>query len=173
MPILIPTKPQFSRLIFIKRKKDVDVRKTSIKFQKNEIAIVYESAPTSAVVGFYKITNVIKGSPEAIWIRFRANVCISRIQFFTYFNGKKWAYAIRIKDPTLFEKKVSLGKLRDICRFRNAPQNFRYLTYSSLRRIFEEASQPDFMRYFKRHPNKDKHLIMKSGTLNAYFKKDF
>ena len=81
--------------------------------------------------------------------------------------------AIRINDPISFKKRIPLERLRDICGFRNAPQNFRYLTYSSLRRIFEEASQPDFMRYFKRHPNKDKHLIMKSGTLNAYFKKDF
>ena len=126
MTILISIKPKFSQLIFSQEKK-YEFRKTSINAQSNDFVFVYESAPTKAIVGYFKIEKIIKKSPKDIWNSLKNNINISEREFFEYFKQKKWGYAIKISNPKLFRKKLVLKKLRELYGSWNPPQNFRYL----------------------------------------------
>ena len=129
MAILMSIKPKYSRLIFSGVKK-YELRKTPIKARGNEVVIVYESTPTKAVVGTFKTREIMKNSPEEIWTLLKSDVGISEKEFFEYFYQKRWGYAIKIDNPKLFDRKISLQELRALYGHWNPPQNFQYLKES-------------------------------------------
>ena len=123
-------KPEFSRQIFSGKKK-YELRKTPIKNKADNRVIVYESAPTKAVVGYFKISNILKKTPEEIWKTLQSEVGISEERFFKYFKQKRWAYAIKVAHPEKFEKRITLQKLREKDESWRPPQSFYYLRGNS------------------------------------------
>ena len=134
MAILMSIKPKYSRQIFSGSKK-YELRKTPMRFNPNELVVVYESSPTKAVVGYFIIGKIIKKPPEEIWHIFKNEVKISKTDFFKYYKEKQWAYAIKVKSPYLYKERITLQKLRAIYGSWSPPQNFRYIKEDSERNL--------------------------------------
>ncbi|MHA1650140.1 MAG: ASCH domain-containing protein [Candidatus Helarchaeota archaeon] len=123
-------KPKFSRLIFSGQKK-YELRKTPIKNERDRLVIVYESAPTKAIVCAFRIKKTLKQSPTMLWNTLRHEIGISKDEFFGYFKDRDWGYALKIAHPVLFKKRISLEELRMQNIEWQPPQNFQYLRNDS------------------------------------------
>ena len=126
MPILMSIKPKYSQQIFSGQKK-YELRKTALKKQEDNVVIVYESAPTKAIVGFFIIKAILRNSPRAIWDAFKEELGISREDFFEYFKEKERAYAIKISHPEKFKRTITLQELRKIDESWRPPQSYYYI----------------------------------------------
>ena len=130
LPILMSIKPKFSRLIFAGEKK-YELRKTPIINKADKMVIVYESAPTKAIVGSFTINGVVRKAPTELWRDLKQDIGISKMELFAYFQQKQWGYAIEVGNPKLFKQRISLMELREHYNSWNPPQNFQYLRSDS------------------------------------------
>ena len=130
MVVLMSIKPKFSRLIFSGQKK-YELRKTPIKNERDRLVIVYESAPTKAIVCAFRIKKTLKQSPTALWNILRHEIGISKGEFFRYFKERDWGYALKIDHPVLFKRRIPLEELRTQNSAWRPPQNFQYLREDS------------------------------------------
>ncbi len=130
MAILMSIKPKFSRQIFSGTKK-YELRKTPLKNKVDNLVVVYESAPTKAIVGSFKIRTVLKRTPMEIWNSFKHDIGILEEEFFQYFRRREWAFAIKVSNPKKFKKQISLQELRELDELWRPPQSFCYIKEDS------------------------------------------
>lgn len=86
--------------------------------------IIYATVPVKNIVALVEVDSVLKGSPREIWEKTKLKAGITEDYFMSYFNRKKDAYAIRIKDVHKLQEPKSINILDDIGV---APQSYRYV----------------------------------------------
>lgn len=86
--------------------------------------IIYATVPVKNIVALVEVDSVLKGSPQEIWEKTKRNSGITEDYFMSYFNRKRDAYAIRIKDVHRLQEPKSINILNDI---EVAPQSYRYV----------------------------------------------
>ena len=89
--------------------------------------IIYATVPIKNIVALVEVDSVLKGSPQEIWEKTKRNSGITEDYFMSYFNRKRDAYAIRIKDVHRLQEPKSLSILDNIAV---APQSYRYIQES-------------------------------------------
>ena len=89
--------------------------------------IIYATVPVKNIVALVEVDSVLKGSPQEIWEKTKRNSGITEDYFMSYFNRKRNAYAIRIKDVHRLQEPKSLSILDNITV---APQSYRYIQES-------------------------------------------
>ena len=89
--------------------------------------IIYATVPVKNIVALVEVDSVLKGSPQEIWEKTKRNSGITEDYFMSYFNRKRDAYAIRIKDVHKLREPKSLSILDNIAV---APQSYRYIQES-------------------------------------------
>jgi len=123
MDVLLSIKPKFAAAIMDGRKK-YEFRK--IIFSKENIyyVYIYSTAPIKKIIGVFKVNNIIKDRPSALWDQLRDDAGISEDEFFNYFKNKEMGFALEIKDVKRFEKPLNSKSL-----FPNfvPPQSFSYI----------------------------------------------
>ncbi len=130
--ILLSIKPIYVDKIF-SGEKTVELRKVIPKaLGTGDIVIVYASSPKKCIYGAFSVKKVIKGSPTELSERLIEKACIPPQDYFEYFDGKNYAYAIFIDQKIVFEEQTQLYKLRELLGGFRPPQNFRYLTPSEI-----------------------------------------
>lgn len=131
MKVLLSIKPEFAEKIF-SGEKGFEFRKTI--FSRDVSCIVlYVTAPVGKIVGEFTVLNILEDTPSSLWQQTHAQAGISKQFFFTYFKGRKKAFAIEIGNPHRYEKAIdpySFGK-----KF-VPPQSFRYLQDNQVPQFF-------------------------------------
>ena len=122
MDLIISIKPQFVDKI-LSGHKYFEYRKKIFKKQIDDIYI-YSSFPQKKIVGKFKYSGYIDGSPEEIWEATHDHSGISQKHFFNYYVEKKIAYAIKIVSLTIFKPPVDPYKKDTAFR---PPQSFMYV----------------------------------------------
>ena len=126
--VLMSIKPAYARRIFDGTKR-FELRRAPIKLAPGDRVIVYESAPTKAVVGSFLVVDVLREGPLVLWRRHRKEFGIARDDFFAYFEGKETAHAIQVGAPQRVEP-VPLDTLKErIAGFR-PPQSYMHWHHS-------------------------------------------
>lgn len=121
MKILMSIKPKYANKIFTGEKLYELRRKI---FQKKVSSIVvYSSSPIMMVIGEIEIEDIIVGTPVSIFQQYEDKICISRDDYFSYFNNTNIAYALKIGKT---HKYPIPKKLSDFGVTR-APQSYIYL----------------------------------------------
>lgn len=122
MKVLLSIKPEFTDKIFNGLKKYEYRRQI---FKRNDInkIVVYESAPTSAIVGEFEIEKVIFNDLNTLWKKTKNYSGISEDYFFSYFSNKEKGYAIEIKSYEKYKSPISLKNRYGLL----PPQSFLYL----------------------------------------------
>ena len=118
--VIISIKPEYVEKIFSGEKK-WEFRKCRITADK---FLIYETAPTSKIVGEFTPRWVGEGTPEAIY----AETCLDGAgidydKFFEYFKGHKTAFAYEITNLKKYEFAVPLAHYG----FKRPPLSFCYL----------------------------------------------
>jgi type I restriction enzyme S subunit len=116
-------KPNFATLI-LDHKKAYEFRKLIFKRKNITRVNVYATSPISKVIGYFDIDEILKDTPQKLWIDLGKYSGLSRPEFFEYFKGYYYGYAIKIKNPF---KYPTPKLLREIHPDLKPPQNFCYI----------------------------------------------
>ena len=128
---LLSIHPRFSSAIF-EGEKNVEFRRIEFKELVSHV-LVYETAPTMAVVGWFSVGAIRVGAPSTIWRRYSRTAGLARAEFMSYFEGTQRAVAIEVKEAHRLRKPIPLESLG----LGTPPQSFRYVAEGT----FRKASQ--------------------------------
>lgn len=129
MNVLISIKPEFVEKI-ISHEKRYEFRRRIFKKEVKNV-IIYSTAPSKKIVGYFELEGIIKDSPKNLW-----NFCsdfagINEKDFFNYFEGLSKGFALKIGHLELFENFVDVDSLEGF----SAPQSFKYLDDASFDKL--------------------------------------
>jgi len=123
MDVLLSIKPKYAKLIF-SGKKRFEFRKIIFTNRSVSEVYVYVTSPEKRIVGKFTIAGILSDSPNNIWKQTRKYAGITKKDYNEYFADSKTAYAIEIKEMTLFSEPIDPLVYDDNFR---APQSFIYL----------------------------------------------
>lgn len=127
--VLLSIQPYFANKIF-DGTKTVELRRSFPKYYNDRIVFVYVSTPVKAIVGGFRISQIIKENPIKLWETVKNKAGISFEQFNNYYSGTNNGYGIFIGRFWKYSQPYSLERLRNSWENFSPPQNFRYLNKS-------------------------------------------
>lgn len=107
MNLLISIKPRYTQMISIGAKR-VEYRRVKPSRPFDRIYI-YETRPTSAVVGYMDISSIIHGTPRDIWKKTRELSGMDMDEYMEYFSGSRQAVAFIIRKAERYLEPRQLG----------------------------------------------------------------
>ncbi|MDE5886085.1 MAG: ASCH domain-containing protein [Muribaculaceae bacterium] len=120
--IILPIKPVYAELILNGTKK-VEYRKWIPSCGLPFKVMIYSSHPVKKVVGSFIVNEVIKATPEEIWMQTNEIGGIHKDSFFAYFENQTEAYAFKISDVVFYNPTRCLNEYG----LTEAPQRFTYI----------------------------------------------
>ncbi|MCK1266883.1 MULTISPECIES: ASCH domain-containing protein [unclassified Bradyrhizobium] len=124
---LVSIRPQYVDKI-LAGKKTVELRR---RFPESvsvgAVAYIYSSSPVQAVVGCAKIKEVQRLAIADIWKEHAEAACISRRDFYDYFSGAKFGFAILLGTVKAMRQQVTARELESQFGI-VPPQSYRYVT---------------------------------------------
>lgn len=130
--VLIAIKPLYSKLIK-NGTKTVELRRVAPKISRDDILVIYESAPISKITAYAEVDDLLTMSPEELWSLAGNRTMVEKDLFDKYFENRDVANGIVLKDA------ISLKTLKglDVVSKRSAPQNYYYITEDDFNKIIE------------------------------------
>jgi predicted transcriptional regulator len=132
--LLLSIRPTYATKIF-SCDKSVELRKVRPRLQDGDKVLVYVSSPVMKLMGLFEVSNVVSDTPHKLWKRVGSSSCVTKDDFFNYYDGSDIGYGIMIKKVFLFDSPVSLTKLRRLVPGFTPPQCYRYLKTQDLKKI--------------------------------------
>ena len=123
MKVLLSIKPEFADKIFSGEKK-YEYRKVIFAQKGVKTIVVYSTMPIGKIIGEFEIEEILQSDPSSIWKETKDFSGIKSSFFNEYFHGRSVAYAIKVKNATLYSEPIIPT---DIIDNFFAPQSFRYL----------------------------------------------
>ena len=118
MNLIISIKPQFVEKILSGEKKYEFRRRIYTK--KVDKIYIYQTAPDSKIVAYFKPGKIIKDTPENLWKNFKDVSGTTEEHLMDYLHDKDEAYAIEITDLKIFENPFVPEGIK-------APQSYKYI----------------------------------------------
>jgi predicted transcriptional regulator len=124
---LVSIRPQYVDKI-LAGKKTVELRR---RFPESvsvgSVAYIYSTSPVQAVVGCAKIKEVQRLPVADIWKEHADAACISRRDFYDYFSGTKFGFAILLGAVKAMRNQLTAHELESLFGI-VPPQSYRYVT---------------------------------------------
>jgi predicted transcriptional regulator len=143
MKILMSIKPEYSSKIFSGEKK-FEFRKQKPKHRLDTV-YVYESQPTQKIVGWFRVTRIIPGSPDDIWNRCGKDGGIQKEDYFRYCRDKRIIYAFAIDKAVRYAFPIDPLELD---RGFNPPQSYIYVNQKMESKILSMIIYSNNYLYF-------------------------
>lgn len=124
--LLLSIRPEFADKVFAGTKK-VELRRIRPRVEIQGWVLVYVSTPVRAIVGSFRVREVIERSPAALWKEVRDHAGVTRRQFDDYYFGAPKAYGIFLSSVRRFREPIELIHLRKLWPGFHPPQSYRYL----------------------------------------------
>lgn len=126
--LLLSIRPEYANKIF-NRTKTVELRRIRPRLlNEGDRVVVYVSSPQQAVVGSFKVDNIVEKPVTELWEEVEKLAGISHEDFYDYYYGARLGVGIFLKDIHRFSQPVELHRLRNKLPNLKPPQSFRYLT---------------------------------------------
>ena len=126
--LLLSIRPEYANKIF-DRTKTVELRRVRPRLlNEGDRVVVYVSSPQQAVVGSFKVDNIVEKPVTELWEEVEKLAGISHEDFYDYYQGVRLGVGIFLKDIHRFSQPVELHLLRNKLPNLKPPQSFRYLT---------------------------------------------
>ena len=130
--LLLSIRPEYANKIF-DRTKTVELRRIRPRLlNKGDRVVVYVSSPQQAVVGSFKVDNIVEKPVTELWEEVEKLAGISHEDYYDYYYGARLGVGIFLKDIHRFSQPVELHRLRNKLPNLKPPQSFRYLTANQL-----------------------------------------
>lgn len=128
---LLSIQPRYAEKI-LAGTKTVEFRKRGFGSPVEHV-VVYSSSPTQLVLGFFQVGGVLLDHPRRLWSSVGSQGGITKREFDDYYRGRSVGAAIVVGELWRLRKPVPLSKL-GVPRV-TAPQSYRYLPESSMKRL--------------------------------------
>jgi predicted transcriptional regulator len=126
--LLLSIRPEYANKIF-DRTKTVELRRVRPRLlNEGDRVVVYVSSPQQAVVGSFKVDNIVEKPVTELWEEVEKLAGISHEDYYDYYQGVRLGVGIFLKDIHRFSQPVELHRLRNKLPNLKPPQSFRYLT---------------------------------------------
>lgn len=122
MKVLLSIKPEFAFKIFEGEKK-YEFRRVIFKNPDIRTIIVYASSPVQRVIGEFDIEEIISSHPAEVWRLTKKYSGISESYFYSYFESREMAHAIKIGKIKKYKKPKKLSETYGVM----PPQSYLYL----------------------------------------------
>ncbi|WP_250986658.1 hypothetical protein [Methanoculleus oceani] len=63
---------------------------------------IYASSPIKKIVAYFLLGEIVEGHPDRLWEQFKDVSGVSKEDFFDYFSGKEYGFAIKIEELEQF-----------------------------------------------------------------------
>jgi predicted transcriptional regulator len=123
MKVLLSIKPEYAEKI-LEGDKQYEFRKAVPKVPGVTTVVIYATMPVGKVIGEFEIGGVLSEKPNDLWTMTAKFSGITKRFFNEYFEGRKTAYAIKVKKPRRYEEPLDL---HSVLKSGTAPQSFCYL----------------------------------------------
>ena len=123
---LVSIRPTYAEKI-IAGQKTVELRRRFPQTASpGAIALIYSSSPVQAIIGYAVVDHVQRLPIDSMWTRHGGAACITKDDFYEYFDGADEGFAIVIRKAEKFKQEICVSDLRERFGF-VPPQSFRYL----------------------------------------------
>jgi len=139
MAKIFSIKERFSQRIYA-NKKLVEFRRQNVNVKQNEVCLIYTSAPTKMITGFFIVKEKIRTNIRKLWTLTRNLAGISYSEFCEYFKGCSYGTAIIFKKIKKFSRSFTLDRLRQY-GLNRPPQSYCNIDEYALKRIQKELDQ--------------------------------
>ena len=85
--------------------------------------LIYETYPVKKVVAEAEVLEVLKDTPHGLWLSTHQYAGISKKDYDSYFEGKRFAYAYKLGKIKVYDCPLDIGSFG----FKSAPQSFVYV----------------------------------------------
>lgn len=127
---LMAIQPQYAQAI-LAGEKTVEFRKLALAPDIDTV-LMYETAPTQRVVGFFKVDDTVRLAPSSLWRRFGSAGSIARPDFMSYYDTHRTGVGLVVGTVVRLAVPMPLSALHP----RPAvPQSFSYLPAAVLDQI--------------------------------------
>lgn len=131
-PVLLGIHPRHAHAI-LQGSKTVELRRRFPAIAVGTTVYLYASAPVSAVVGAFEVAGTATATPSQLWHEHGRQTAVDKSEFEQYFSGAQEGHAVMVGGRRTFSSPLRLSQL--ISRYGIlAPQNFRFVRDSGLRR---------------------------------------
>jgi predicted transcriptional regulator len=108
--------------------KSIELRRRVPKLSVGARLWIYATRPLGAVIGTATVEQVVRGTPEDIWLRFGHQAGLMRSEYDTYFKGANEAIGLILVDVQRSLKCVGIEDLREIRRGFHPPQVLTWIS---------------------------------------------
>lgn len=130
--LVLSVRPHFAEAI-ADGTKTIDVRRIRPNVQPGTLGLIYSSSPAQAVVGSFRIDEVLSGTPDEIWRVAEGEALLSKGDFDKYFAGVEFSHAIVVSCGKRLPTPIQLSDLRTIWPGLKPPRSFGYLVATDAR----------------------------------------
>lgn len=124
--LILSLHPEYARKIGT-GEKTVELRKNRPRVKKDDLFLVYSTAPEKAITGIGKIQAVQKKPLWELWKAVARRTGGSMEEFYAYYSGRREGVAIFLDTFWPFSKPLSLMEIRQLKPDFHPPQNYLYL----------------------------------------------
>jgi predicted transcriptional regulator len=137
--LLLSVKPVYAHALLDGRK-TIEIRRKFPAQQPGTPVFIYASSPERQLLGTVQLDSIELLEPDLVWEKHRSVIEIGRSALSTYARGLDRVSMLRVRDPKLLSRPVSLSSMRSLARL-EPPQSFRYLTEEQQRVLLHAGEQ--------------------------------
>ncbi|WP_161626716.1 ASCH domain-containing protein [Sphingobium lactosutens] len=101
---------------------------------------IYATRPLGAVIGVAIVERIVRGDPEAIWLKFGHQTGVERWEYDAYFDGAQEAIALVLTQPQRNVKHVAIEHLRNLRQGFHPPQVLTWISCEEARSLRQMAT---------------------------------
>ena len=114
--LIFSINPQWVSRILI-GEKTYELRRRPPSLARPTKTLIYETSPSCSLRAVCTMGPVLTESPERLWAKVASGACVTREEFYRYFQGLTHAHAIVIKNARELRNPLSLADLRQMIGF--------------------------------------------------------
>jgi predicted transcriptional regulator len=136
MIALYPIKPVYADRI-LSGEKTFELRRRLPKERLTHI-LIYSTTPIGKVIGYAKVIGIKQDNVDSLWERYSKQFGISKLEYFSYFEGNDRANALELSDVRKFVRPFSI---KEISPNLTVPQSFCYIEKEHFRRLQKRKAE--------------------------------
>jgi predicted transcriptional regulator len=140
---ILSIKPEYSSQI-VAGCKTIELRHTTLNLKKDDIIIVYESAPKQSLGFWFRIAATEVLPVEEMWNRYHNRLGIDFESYMAYYEGCEEAAGLHIGDVFELSPPVPLAKIKELVYDFVPPQSILWVRDNVLRfkKLLKEIYPP-------------------------------
>jgi len=124
--LLLSIKQEYAEAIMDGRK-TYELRRMRPGVQTGDRVLLYVTAPTSSLCGYFRVGEVITGSPTLIWNRVQSEAGVTRRRAYDYLRNARTPCAIEVQSVERLKEVIHLDDIMSAWSDFRPPQSYRYV----------------------------------------------